>query len=312
MPIFSSGQEDLTCIIPIRNMSGRLGFYFDLLPSHPEVNFVIVHDLEDANAETELRVFIETNNLKNIEFIEGKFGSPGIARNQGMRRISTKWVMFWDSDDEPQINSILNYLNTENFLSKKAEVIIGNFMVKNESGKLSTRKIEANLAELALNPGIWRIIFKSDLVRYSHFEDYQMAEDQEFLARILTSQTKVVFTPEVFYTYVKHNQGQLTKSTVAISDLSKSVPRMFSLLRSDKAIREFVSILLVRQMLTGVKNIKGLALFRFYKLIILSLLHTRFNVSRRIVIAVFFVIWSLTSAKISRHRISKISNSEGI
>ena len=309
MPITSSGQEELTCIIPIRNMSGRLGFYFDLLPSYPEVNFVLVHDVEDANTETELREFIETKNLKNIELIEGKFGSPGIARNQGMRKISTKWVMFWDSDDEPQINTILHYLNNENSLSNKTEVIIGNFTIKNESGEFSTRKIEANLAELGLNPGIWRIIFKSELVKYSHFEDYQMAEDQEFLARILTPQTKFVFTSEVFYTYIKHNQGQLTKSKVAISDLSKSLPRMFSLLRSDETVREFVSVLLVRQMLTGVKNLKGLPLLGFYKLILVCLLRTRFNVTKRIVVATFFVIGRLMSAKISHYKFSNLTKS---
>jgi glycosyltransferase involved in cell wall biosynthesis len=307
MTITSSGQEDLTCIIPIRNMSGRLGFYFDLLPSHPEVNFVLVHDVEDANAGTELREYIEINNLKNVDYIEGKFGSPGIARNQGIRKISSQWVMFWDSDDEPQINSILNYLNRENFLSTKAEIIIGNFIVKNESGEFSTREIEANLAELGLNPGIWRIIFKSELVKYSHFEDYQMAEDQEFLARILTTQSKFVFTPEVFYTYIKHNQGQLTKSKVAINDLSKSVPRMFSLLRSDETVREFVSVLLVRQMLTGVKNIKGWDLLRFYKLIFFCLLRTRLSVSRRIVAATFFVIARLLSAKISKYKFSNLA-----
>jgi hypothetical protein len=161
-------------------------------------------------------------------------------------------------------------------------------MVKNESGKLLTRKIEANLAELALNPGIWRIIFKSDLVRYSHFEDYQMAEDQDFLARIFTSQTKCIFTPEVFYTYVKHNQGQQTKSKVAIRDLSKSIPRL--------------SILLVRQMLTGVKNIKGLALLGFYKLIISCFLRTRFNATRGVVAAALFVIRRLLNDKISREK----------
>jgi glycosyltransferase involved in cell wall biosynthesis len=290
-------------------MSGRLGFYFDLLPSHPEVIFVLVHDVEDADTEAELREFIETKNLKNVELIEGKFGSPGIARNQGMRRISTKWVVFWDSDDEPQINNVLNYLNRENFPAIEAEVVIGNFMVKNESGEISTRKIESNLAELALNPGIWRIVFNSDLVRHSHFQDYKMAEDQEFLARIFTPQNKYVFTSEVFYTYVKHNEGQLTKSRVAISDLSKSVPRMFRLLRSDETIRDFVSILLVRQMLTGVKNIKGWPLLGFYKLIFFCLLRTRFNVKRRIVVAIFFVFGRLLSAKISQYKFSNLAKS---
>ena len=95
----------------------------------------------------------------------------------------------------------------------------------------------------------------------------------------------------------------------AISDLNKSVPRMFCLLRSDKTVREFVSILLVRQMLTGMKNIKGLPLIRFYKVIFFCLLRSRSNGIRSIVGAAFFVIGSLLRTKISSHKFSNLSTS---
>jgi glycosyltransferase involved in cell wall biosynthesis len=276
--------------------------------SHPRISFILVHDFQEVDTQTELRRFLENNNPRNVEFIEGHFHSPGVARNQGIPRVTTQWVTFWDSDDEPQLERVIKFFDSRNPNTPSPDLIIGNYATKTEKGHLSTHKMESNLREVALNPGLWRIIFKTEVLKNNRFEDFLMAEDQVFLAGICLPSRVIEFTPEVFYIYISHHNGQLTKSSEALKDLHRSTAKMFELLQNKVVDQEFVLILLIRQLLTGLKNFRNRQRLNFLKNATLSVVRGSPQNRQLIIKAFIFIVLRLVRVRSTSINISQSKN----
>ena len=86
-----------------------------------ELKLVIVYDSEKLPPPSHFENF----NLSNFEVIQGNFGSPGSARNAGQFKVNSKWLCFWDSDDEPDIGSFLKMVRLAE--ASECELAIGNF-----------------------------------------------------------------------------------------------------------------------------------------------------------------------------------------
>ena len=289
-------------------MAGKLDYYYNLVLSHPRISFILVHDFQEVDTHNELGRFLEDNNPGNVEFIEGYFHSPGVARNQGIPRVTTQWVTFWDSDDEPQLESVIKFFNLRNPNTSSPDLIIGNYETRTEKGQLSTHKMESNLRQVALNPGLWRIIFKTEVLKNNRFEDFLMAEDQVFLAGICLPSRVIEFTPEVFYIYISHHNGQLTKSSEALKDLHRSTAKMFELLQNKTVDQEFVSILLIRQLFTGLKNFRNWQRLNFLKNATLNVFRWSPRNLHIIFKAFIFIVLRLFSVRFATINISQSKN----
>ena len=125
-------MKTLTIVVPISSMAGRLNnlssWLCEALDFDVEVR--LVHDFHDEDTSREVQELLRKLNNKNIIFLEMKFGSPGLARNHGLKDANSKWVMFVDSDDyfdnsfcyDFDFNKILNNefdLVTNNYISMK-------------------------------------------------------------------------------------------------------------------------------------------------------------------------------------------------
>ena len=79
-----------------------------------ELKLVIVIDSEKLPTSSQF----ENLNLSNFEIIQGNFGSPGSTRNAGQIEVNSKWLSFWDCDDEPNIESFLEMVKILQFSSR--------------------------------------------------------------------------------------------------------------------------------------------------------------------------------------------------
>ena len=242
----------LTAIVPVSGMAGRLHNLENWLSTiHDlDIQIIIIHDHRDSETERQLLSILGTINSPKIAYLSGAFGSPGAARNAGLERVDSKFVCFWDSDDLPQPQSILSDLE---IYSGDCEILIGQYVRIGDDSK-EMRQIKSkdtSVSEVAMNPGLWRMVFRRDFISSVKFQTMRMGEDQLFLAEIIALKPRVSFSHTLFYSYFVGHPGQLTQSPAAITELFDTFQAILALRKKTSGREfEFTSIMISRMNFT--------------------------------------------------------------
>ena len=216
-------QEDpilLSIIVPVAGMAGKLDHLRSWLHEICDLplEVVIVHDVKDKETSLELKDIIAHLDSHRILFTEGSYGSPGLARNAGMELRRGEWVIFWDSDDQPNVKLTYDSIICA---PTETEIIIGNFQ-KSKRGVTQEIFHKGQLSRVSVDPGIWRMIFRTKLLKDIQFKEYLMGEDQLFLAKMGLATKKIYFTNKLLYTYYQGNSHQLTTNHSNLVDLVRT------------------------------------------------------------------------------------------
>jgi glycosyltransferase involved in cell wall biosynthesis len=237
-------------------MAGMLDLLFSwiLEVDTTRVQLIIVHDQQDDATSEELHNRLASVHNSEILFIEGHYHAPGIARNAGLSRANGRWIQFVDSDDLPDIGKSLNMISES---PPEAEILVGKFSYFDVMNS-ETYRLEPNRdpkIELALNPGLWRLIIRREILTGHKFGESRMAEDQLFLLEINLFRRNLNFSPESIYRYSTNQRNQLTSRVDVLEDLKIIIPRTFELYSAAlKFDKKYVGIFLSRQTLTYLKS----------------------------------------------------------
>ena len=221
------------------------------------VEIIVVHDFLEKNTGDELKQICA--DLKNVQLIEGNFGNPGSARNAGLRICKGTWITFWDSDDKPNVQNFLQFL--EKRPVNDSEVCIATYAKFNEiaetlsnSSKWS-KEFSRDIQIFALNPGIWRIIFPRELIKDICFQPLKMAEDQNFICEAILAAKTITFVDNEVYTYCLGSQNHLTNNSTALQDLLPAFRNSKALIEKNRRIdlTPLLNIMAARQLVSGLK-----------------------------------------------------------
>ncbi len=248
----------LSVIVPITGPPSRIS---NLLSWLSEVNkfsgeVILVHDVSDSDtvkllAKTQSKI----GDSFNLKIIEGKFGSPGAARNAGKRIAESTWVAFWDCDDIPNVKNVNQLL--ESSAGDELDFLCGSFDVVDVSSQKSvTQHINSgnpttDLKQIALNPGIWRFVFKRTSIESVFFLEISMAEDQDFLMDFNLTKRSGRYSHLITYSYYRGEQGQLTSTKSAFSDLEISI-KYLKRCRRNRERNIYLETIYLRQIITGI------------------------------------------------------------
>ena len=251
-------ETELCVIVPLTRMSGRLTELSTWLRTLPQrkVQVVLVHDVQDESTTPELNSLINSCGDNRIILFEGCFGSPGNARNFGLSHSQSKWVIFVDSDDVVNLKEVFSILDRHN---ENSSFLIGQYEICDRvTGSVVRNKANLNAKlDIAINPGIWRIIFLRERIAGHNFSDSLMGEDQLFLLQIGIFGENIQFFDDVIYRYFRNSSHQLTGKREAIVQIDSIIPKTFEyLMKSNKSLRKYVSMMLLRQLITQSKNIE--------------------------------------------------------
>lgn len=270
----------LTAIIPVHQMGGKLQNLQAWLSDSKEIDIILVHDLSNDSTQSELEGILSNSNFAHVLLTTGHYRSPGIARNAGFEKVKTDFVTFWDSDDLP--NPGLYSEMTKILNEGVADVCLGEYKIVNlkdhsvEVVKLHSASVNY---EVALNPGVWRMVFRTSTIPKSPFRNHLLGEDHLFLQELKFASMKKVILRKIVYTYFYAGGGNLTSNKKLIPELTQVFTttdeyRKKSVSNEDL---EFSSILLAREGITMIKS--GQFLFKFKA--ILSLAKVFISSSRR-------------------------------
>jgi len=216
------------------------------------VHFVLVCDRATDEITDITRSFPFQFPFLRIDVLNGDFFGPGPARNAGMSLIDTAYVAFWDSDDTPNILSIISTL--EHIDSAIEKLYVGSFVVKS-TGCRSKVIRTANLIQFARNPGLWRCLIPANALPGNVFPQFLLGEDQVFLASIVANTKDIEYIDDIFYTYAYGNNGQLT-STKDFSHLkfTESIIRKIDTTDCPREVSNFIYNLSTKQVLTMLRS----------------------------------------------------------
>lgn len=260
----SSGNTSalLTAVIPAKNLLQNIDSFLKVLnqPSSAQVNLVLVID-EPEDEANRVKKALETDaRFRKIKILYGDYNSPGTARNVGLREVKTRWVTFWDSDDEPKITEVLK---TVDIASKsQSEIAITRFEVESVSSGLRqisssfSKKKKMNMMDISINPAIWRMSFLTDLAQQSNFPNLRMGEDQVFLSRLRLNDRRIYFSNTVTYVYKTDITNQLTGDEFNNKDLLSAFRLNVEYINKSlkNANCEFELQLIAKEFLTLLKN----------------------------------------------------------
>jgi glycosyltransferase involved in cell wall biosynthesis len=246
----------LSAVVPITNYFQHKENIEKIIhdASSMDIELILVLDQESNQAFENLTALLKMSKGLGL-VIPSDSGNPGGARNAGLVCATAEWVTFWDCDDEPQIFEILKLITSSKRFDN--QVLLGSYQIKSmKDESLNPRIIDKNnwKIDLGLNPGIWRFVFRRDLVKDIRFPEARMGEDQIFLQRVFTKEPEVFLSQIVTYIYRINVPNQLTGQRLNLKDLvnvNKVAIREYNpKTRYSKILRTMI----IRQLLTLAQN----------------------------------------------------------
>ena len=245
----------LSAIIPIGDLERD---YFNIDEWITKVDFSKIQVILVIDKPTKINLdlgnkFRKMYKSQNLIVANGNSSGPGSARNIGLALAAAEWTIFWDSDDLPEFQNIISAL--ENVDVKNYEAIVGEYKVINLSSVESPAPKPSidNLTQLeliALNPGIWRVCFRTKAIEKLRFPCIYMGEDQVFIGEFFSKKRKVFFSSAIFYNYRKGRLSQLTNSSRYKKDLVFAIQRIVPLLKNSEN-KTFSKIQFLKMVSTG-------------------------------------------------------------
>ena len=251
-------KYELSIIVPVTKMHGRWDNFKKMVEdiSNLSIQLIVVHDIGDDETGCELQMILKNNT--NTKLIEGNYGSAGGARNVGLELADSEWIGFWDSDDKPEVKQFLDLM--AKIKEEQNLVGYGNFVkISVIPNKLQKSRNSFNVAgainslEPVKNPGIWRWIFASEVLKNTRFPNLKLGEDICFLFSTLQKVDKITTTNLVIYKYFVDNPLQST-------ELWKNDTRIFLVIKfmnenfiSNQKNQKIVFGLLVNQFYSSLK-----------------------------------------------------------
>ena len=276
----------LSVIVPVTRMANKFQNLIQWLETVKEqpIEIIVIHDIQDFDTSLEIKTIVAQFDQLNLQFIEGEYGSPGMARNAGIKLATGEWLAFWDSDDIPEVINVIT--NIKHCGISNTDYIIGNFVECNEITGVKVKHILGKrlLIDVGLNPGLWRFIFKRATLNDLQFSNLLIAEDQEFLARYMTRERVGHVSNDFFYNYFIGGNYHLTKRQEALDCMIDALLITLKIMRLRKpANSDLLALLFTRQFLATLKY----SLFRYKIKSLIILCYSMFVLNYRMSFSIF-------------------------
>ena len=263
--ISSTSTPLLSVVVPVGPLVGRMANLLSWIveiQSYSAQIVLVVDEKSDGTYAELLGKLAEINFCAELLLINEVCGGPGAARNRGLIEAKGEWLVFWDSDDLPEVSETFIAISES---TEETEVIVCRYAVLRQGLKPVYPKL--NYPQIALNPGIWRFIIRREIFKDFAFPDLRLGEDQIYLSNSGIISRRMKLHPKVNYRYVLSGDQQLTNCSENNGDLLAAI----AFLRKNMLIERprdafessFRSIILLRLLLTAVKRIGSKDVF-FY------------------------------------------------
>lgn len=238
----------ISAIVPVAGFPNGTSQIDTWAKSRSLSNFeiIFVNDSDDIQVEKKLQeIALNLRETSKVKVVKSQCRNPGGSRNLGLSIAQGSWIVFWDCDDIPNPPKVVEMIVRAD--NSGSDVTLGDFQILNSTSAKVTLKERSNrqnpLESVAINPGLWRFAFKSELLNTTRFPEISMAEDQIFLADILSKSANLSSFQEVVYEYWDHPSGQLTKNQSKIGQLNTAIDYFYEKYKATKCLPFLIVII---------------------------------------------------------------------
>lgn len=250
-----SNLIELSIIVPVSGTPDRITDLGNWFPQSPTIktNLIFIEDgiSRRMNDVLESKIQMYPPEI-NVVRIQCDFKNPGSTRNLGLSMVQGGLVTFWDCDDYPNFESV--EASITKFGSESWDYMCGDFIYIDKqknleiSSRFPVKENFENSDKLALEPGLWRYIFKSEFISKIQFPALRMGEDQVFLGRAIKENAEGLYLEQIFYNYHINSNNQLTSSTESLPDLKIAVELLENVVRTTRSA--FASRMMLKMLIT--------------------------------------------------------------
>jgi glycosyltransferase involved in cell wall biosynthesis len=218
----------ISAIIPVGNFNRdceNVEYIVNLANGHP-IQIIIVNDSIDFTEDIKARILSKGNS--NLLIVESKARNPGGARNIGFQYATCETIIFWDSDDQPNVHEVISM--NKLLVTSQSDFIIGGYTRKNNKIPDKYFPPQNKSLRLITNPGLWRIMFKKSFIKDLKLANCKIGEDQIFLASVFGLNPNISIFNESVYNYSQSASGITSSPTIiknyeiALSNLEQNGP----------------------------------------------------------------------------------------
>lgn len=223
----------ISVIVPIYKVEKYLRKCVEsiLSQTHTNLEIILVDDGSPDNCGTICDEYAQQD--ARIKVIHKPNGGLSDARNAGLDIMTGEYVAFVDSDDwiGPRMyETLLQMLKLF-----QADIAIGGVADELEqNGKVTTVKVtnyrdkpfyesatEAMHRFFTTSWAAWDKLYKADLFRDIHYPVGEINEDEAIVLQLLSKCTRVCYTNEVFYHYMRRpSSGSITAASFSVKKLA--------------------------------------------------------------------------------------------
>jgi glycosyltransferase involved in cell wall biosynthesis len=213
-------KNKLTVVIPYYNNLSGLSRLLKTIPNN-ELDVIVVDD----NSEESKNAFLLTKDFPNVKFYQNnsKLSNAGSARNVGLSKVKTPYVMFADSDDyfcESAFDRITELLKSE----FDCAFFLTDALAEIDDGK-PDRNIYYNELVKKFNEGDesiryefvvpWSKVINMRLIKDNDikFDEVSVSNDMYFSLSVGILAKKILAVEEKVYCVVKNGSGISTNVT---------------------------------------------------------------------------------------------------
>lgn len=207
-------EKDLiSVIIPVYNNEN----YFErciksvIEQTYNNIEIIIINDYSIDNVESIILKYKELD--KRIKYYKNtKNEGVGYTRNLGISKSQGKYLYFLDSDDYIEKNCLEvlhSNINEDNSFS----CMLKGFKEVNEI-RNNTQRTKEEL-DLLQSPSVDIRLFNKSVIVDNNisFSNLKIAEDLEFIFKVILINNSVSYVDEALYTYVVHSDSSLQSNT---------------------------------------------------------------------------------------------------
>lgn len=227
-------EKLVSVIVPVYNVENYIEKCIDSIVSQTYSNLEIII-IDDGSTDDSLKKCTVYKN-KDSRIILKRFSNRGVssARNEGLKYVTGEYVLFVDSDDWIEIDTISKLVSQ---IEKGYDIVFFNYSVDTEKKRFINRIPKKYLGDICKKEAYEVLIkpynrfmvtkfYKKSIIGNIRFEsNIYIGEDTLFVARVLEKCDKVYNFEEAFYHYFQSEKSAIRSP---YNDKKKTVYNAYS------------------------------------------------------------------------------------